>query len=214
MNLSNLINNLQNALNNNIVLDSKIYDIYGLTSPTSQNFLNVISKDMNVLEIGSFCGASTIPIALSAKKVYTVDNWQNIEINPVNDIFQKNIINPKKTFFENTKKYDNIVSLDGDIFSKTIFKQISNINTINNIDVIFYDGSHTMYDIITFIKLYEFLLENCILIIDDYNFLSVKDGIKIGLNNIKKTPIKTHIIETKKESKKTFWNGVGIYVFK
>jgi len=211
MTLQSKINLVNRAIKNSeySILDSSIYEIDGLTSPRSQNFLNLISLDQNVLEIGSFCGASTVAIANTAKNVVTVDNWEDKEVISIDKKFINIINNPKEVFKHNTIGYDNINSISGDIYSEAVFKQLIS----NSFDIIFYDGPHELEDIYTFFMLYETLLVDTILIVDDYNFDTVKEGINIGLDSIKIKPKWLEYIVTDGESKDTFWNGLEIIIF-
>jgi precorrin-6B methylase 2 len=209
VNVMTLQDKIEHALNTSATLPQSVYDTQGLTSPKSQGFLNLISKDMKVLEIGTFCGGSTVAIAESARSVVTVDNWEQIEVLSVDKTLRNYVSNPRKEFLKNTKNYNNISLIDGDVFSIEVFKALQ----IQEFDVIFYDGSHSTEDIFKFMLLYECMLQNTILIIDDYNFESVKTGIEIGLQNLKLKVKNKWLIDTGKESKDDFWNGISIFIF-
>ncbi len=211
MTLQDKINLVDRAIKNSeyLNLSDKIYNIDGLTSPRSQTFLNLLTIESKILEIGSFCGASTVAMAKNAKHITTIDNWQDVEVISVDKKYINSINNPKEVFIKNTKRYDNIVSIDGDIFSEVIFTKL----ITKKFDIIFYDGPHEIIDIYKFFMLYEDLFEEIILVIDDYNFDSVKEGIELGLSSISNQPIKQWLIETEGESKETFWNGLAIFIF-
>jgi len=209
MNVINLQDRVQNALNNKIELRQWVYDIHGLTSPKTQNFLNVLCSDMNVLEIGTFCGACTIPIALSASTITTIDSWEEQEVVSIEKKYQKYINKPKKVFLDNISGLDNITQIDGNIFSKGIFEKLYGCK----FDIIFYDGSHQLNDIVTFIVMYESLFKDSVLVFDDYNFETVDVGIEFGLENIKLKYKEKIDMKTKGESKNDYWNGLCVIIF-
>lgn len=213
MNLQNIKDTII-ALNIETNLSDRIYNLPGLTSPRSQTFLNRIAKDKNVLEIGSFCGASTVAMAESAKKVSTFDNWQNQETVAVLEKYQNIIINPKEEFLKNTKDYSNIDLYSYDIFKPDGFRKIYKLFEEDPFEVIFYDASHTQQDVITFLMLYQDIFKNCILVIDDYNFPEVQQAITFCTLENPNPPIKEFLIRTTGESKETFWNGIAIQIFK
>jgi len=185
------------------------YNICGLTSPKSQHFLNRICKNKNVLEIGYYKGASTVPMALSAKSVIAVDDLSMTETIPILNI---NIGNNNETFSENLKKYNvtNVTTIVGDIFSEEVFNTIKK----HTYDVIFYDASHTTEDILKFLILYESIINNTIVIFDDYNFESVQTVVDYFINIKRKYVIYKKEIITDGESLDDYWNGLGVYILK
>ena len=194
-------------------LPQNIYDLPGLTSKKSQNFLYNICKNKTVLEIGCFCGASTVAMAEGARKVYTVDNWKNIETVAVNNTFAQYISDPKQLFLNNILDYKNIELISEDIISAKALNIITNINTTNKLDVVFYDASHKYEDVLAFLMLYEGLFRNCILIVDDYNFVGVQDALSTYKKHCTKNLIKEYLINTFVEDNNNFWNGLAIQVY-
>jgi hypothetical protein len=212
MNLSEQINTIETLLSkNDFHLPEKIYNIYGLTSKTSQTFLNNICSNKNVLEIGTFYGASTFAMAYNNNStVLTVDNWEGTETIPVNSVFKKKMIfSAKDHFLEMKKNFSNIEYIEGDIFHQTTYQQL----ITKKFDIIYYDGPHDVESIIKFIMLYQPLFKECIVIFDDYNFESVKIGIDLSMNELKMDYKYKKEIITQGESKDTFWNGIGLFVF-
>lgn len=208
------IKNTTMALENkDIHLPQEIYNIPGLTSPRSQTFLNTISSNKNVLEIGTFCGASTVAMARSAKKVFTFDNWENQETVAVLEKYQNLIIEPKEEFIKNTHEYNNIEMFSMDVFSVEAYQKIHELNERYSFEVIFYDASHTYEDITKFLLLYEELFRDCILVIDDYNFPEVQQALTLCTQNNKVQPLKEFLIRTAGESKDHFWNGIAVQIF-
>lgn len=208
------IRNTESALESTATpLSQEIYNLPGLTSPRTQTFLNKISKDKNVLEIGTFCGACTIAIASSAKSVVTVDNWENQETVAVLEDYQHHIIDPKAEFFANIKGYNNIEMISGDIISVDVMRELIARNKEKHFDVIFYDASHDLVDMMKFLLLYQDFFRDCILVIDDYNFSDVKSAITYGTENYNIKPVKEYLIPTNGESKDHFWNGIAVQIF-
>jgi len=185
------------------------YNLCGLTSPKSQYFLHEVSKGKNVLEIGYFKGASTIPIALSAKSVTAIDSLIFTETIPVLDI---DIGDTTQTLENNLKKYKitNTKIINADIFSPEVYGALRS----QKFDVIFYDASHEVEDIFKFLVLYEKILNNAILILDDYNFESVQTAIDYFINTLNKKIVYKKEIFTESESKNDYWNGLGVFILK
>ncbi len=196
-----------------LTLPNKIYNIPGLTSPRSQTFLNKISKDKNVLEIGSFCGASTVAMATCATRVSTFDNWENQETVAVLEKYENIIIDPKAEFYKNTKEYSNIDMYSVDVFKKEGYSRIMELHKKKPFEVIFYDASHNQEDVTKFLMLYEELFQDCILVLDDYNFPEVQQALTLCTQNYQVPPLKEFLIRTAGESKDHFWNGIAVQIF-
>ena len=190
-------------------LPTFILEIPGLTSETSQSFLNTICSNgkYNVLEIGAYCGASSMAMLYNnIINLTVIDLWNTHEVKPNNSMIESiDIIDPKKEFLKNTKDY-NISILDGDAFSIEIFKELEKREKY---DIIFYDGPHDIESIIKFFLLYTpFVKDNGLIIVDDYNFYTVQEAIKIIKQEyFIKFKYEKKIL-TVGESKKTFWNGL------
>ncbi len=212
-NIVRIKNTLSALESKELTLPNEIYNLPGLTSPRSQTFLNKISQDKNVLEIGSFCGASTIAMASSAKHVSTFDNWENQETVAVLEKYENIIIDPKLEFYKNTKAYDNIDMYPFDIFKKEGYSRILELHKKNPFEVIFYDGSHKQEDVTKFLMLYEELFQDCILVLDDYNFPEVQQALTFCTKEYEVQPIKEFLIRTAGESKDHFWNGIAVQIF-
>lgn len=200
-----MIEDILQKTNNQIY---KKWNICGLTSPKSQHFLSLICKNKNVLEVGYYKGASTIPIASTAKYVLTVDNLSFIESVPIKNI---NIGNTNQTLEYNllTRNITNVDIINDNIFSENTFNKINKMN----FDIIFYDASHKIEDVFKFLMLYEKTLNNKILILDDYNFESVREAVNFFINTKSKVIKYKKEIITNSESLNDFWNGIGIFVF-
>lgn len=123
-------------------LPTFILEIPSLTSETSQSFLNTICSNgkYNVLEIGAYCGASSMAMLYNnIINLTVIDLWNTHEVKPNNSMIESiDIIDPKKEFLKNTKDY-NISILDGDAFGIEIFKELEKREKY---DIIFYDGPH------------------------------------------------------------------------
>ena len=209
--IKNTISALESTKRN---LTEEIYNLPGLTSPRSQDFLNKICQDKNVLEIGSFCGASTVAMAHSARKVSTFDNWKNQETVAVLKEYEDIIIDPQMEFLKNTKTYNNIDMYSMDIFERDCYDNIHELHKEKPFEVIFYDASHEQEDVTRFLMLYEELFQDTILVLDDYNFPGVAQALTFCTTNLENPPIKEFLIRTAGESKDHFWNGIAVQIFK
>jgi predicted O-methyltransferase YrrM len=195
-------------------LPDMVYNMHGLTSPTSQTFLNQLCDGYpkNVLELGCYCGASSVAMSYGNKiNLTVVDNWSEIEDKPADDSINfKHIENPRDEFLKNTALF-NIDIIEDDIFDVETNMQLIN----RDFDIIFYDGPHNIEMILGFMLLYSPLFKNeTVLVIDDYNFPSVQMGVEMAFDEIGHDIIKyKKEILTDGESKETFWNGLGIFIF-
>lgn len=201
------------ALENPNKIPYFINELHGLTSPKSQAFLNTIcsGEKLRVLEIGAYCGASSVAMLHNNDiELTVVDIWNEIETQPQNtNIDLGQVKNPKKEFLKNTKKYK-VDIIEGDAFSMEVFTELEKREKF---DIIFYDGPHDVESIIKFFLIYlNFAHKGTTIIVDDYNFHDVQYGIEgakkhIGIDfNFEKR------ILTGGESKLTIWNGLYICI--
>ena len=193
-----------------------ILNLEGLSGRKYRYFLNTLAKKINnpsYLEIGSWLGSTACSIMYNNKLSITcIDNWSQI--------FDDNN-NPSETFNLNTKK-----SLNKFISFKIIRKDFRKIiyDKINEtFNIFFYDGPHHYQDHYDAIKLAQKILKKeYILIIDDWNWLQVRNGTENALNDldleiISKIEIKTTQDDSKPliQGKSSEWhNGYGFFVIK
>lgn len=211
MNLSEQISLIEEALlKNEYNLPKEILDIYGLTSPRTQAFMNLIAKNNTVLEVGAFCGATTFAMAFdNNSRILTIDNWCGGDSIPVNGDFHNEGINPKEYFLSKIGEYKNVDYIEGDIFSREVYNEIIS----KKFDIIYYDASHELNDIICFMMLYYPMFKDSIIIFDDWNFESVRVGVNEALSELGLVYKYKKEILTNGESKETFWNGLSVFIF-
>lgn len=129
------------------------------------DMINSISntKEMTMIEIGSYIGESTILFAKNFKKVISIDPHFNYDEIDSNKYAHFNII--QNEYFKNISKFDNIQYI-----RKTSDDAINDI--IEKVDFVYIDGLHTYeqtkQDIINYKKV---IKNNGIIGGHDYNYL-------------------------------------------
>ena len=119
------------------------------------HFKNLKQKKINILEIGSFSGAS----AAAFSKYFPKSNIYCFDINISNFKFFSNRIH---VFGVDIKDHNRLL--------KTL-KKILNKDDLNNFDIIIDDGSHNLKDILMSIKFFfKYLSKKGLYIIEDFKF--------------------------------------------
>lgn len=120
----------------------KWYEISGFLEPEDATALQSICKGKIVLEIGSLFGRSTACIAEVAERVHAVDTFRSSGDGQQ----QLEEISTLRDFKTNTEGYSNIV-----IHVKTS-EEASREFDNESLDVIFIDGNHEYFDVMTDIE--------------------------------------------------------------
>lgn len=193
-----------------------IINIQGITSNKIKCLLNNICNidGTHYLEIGVFRG-STFCSAIYGNdiKATGIDNWSSPYLMP-NGISQKMTSylrsqpnNPKDEFLTNVKKFGKVGNIG--VYRANYLE--FDYSTIEPLDIIFYDGETKFYDQYTAIKkLIPHMSNNCILIVDDWNWQ--KEGALKALEESDLTITYQKNIYTNGEDSKDFWNGLGIFL--
>lgn len=114
----------------------------GWLSKSEGGFLAEITKDKMVLEIGSYCGRSTVFMAKRAAHVFAVDTFDG-----------RGTASPRDTlreFTENLKRYglyEKVTIVQGK--SADVVPSIPLMADYSPFDIVFIDGSHAREDVIT-----------------------------------------------------------------
>ena len=154
-------------------------------------------KNPKYLEIGSFTGSTACSASFKNNlKITCIDNWSQR--------FDQNI-NPEKEFNNNIKKCitpnSNFKVINSD-FRKVDFKKIGKFN------IFLFDGPHHLEDHIDGISMVQDALENkFILIIDDWNWVQVRDGTFLALDNLKLKIISQLEIRTTHDGSNSLCDG-------
>lgn len=100
------------------------------------------TKDMSIIEIGSFAGESSEIFAQYFNKVWCVDPWEYETADP---ILRPHIKQAEKEFNKLLEKYPNIIKI------KNYSLKFSKMNT-KKFDVIYIDGLHDYKNVLADIK--------------------------------------------------------------
>jgi len=216
-----LVSRVENALNKSLTGDSKLTDhtknIKGLTSVKVKNFLNILCEmeECRYLEIGAYQGA-TFSAALDGNNItaFAIDNFSGEGTHPMRKIedWGEDDYDVKTQFFENIRKVSSQSTIK--VFDEDI--QAFDVGKIDRtINILFYDGGHSEKEHYNVINKFLPILNNIfILIIDDWNWIQVKEGTTKGIsdNNLQ-VLLKKEII-TSGEDFNDYWNGLGIFVLR
>jgi hypothetical protein len=184
-------------------------NIPGLTAQRVLNLINALAKESNhYLEIGSFHGATTTAALLNNDiKVSCVDNWVASPQAQRDDIILPE--NSKEAFTKNIKtiKGDNSVTIfDCDLFE-------ANTDTINDVDLFYYDGPHDPETTKNALVYYSKTFANtCICIFDDANWEGVVHGANEGIQQAGLKVLYNKKILNDVEDKNSWWNGLYITI--
>ena len=204
-------------------LPSSIHEYKGFSGSYTRELYNRICSIPNCsyLEIGSWYGSSSISALYNNTVNATfIDNWsqfngnKNILINALEKKYKENkniLINALEKYKGNSK----YKLIEGDCWE-------IDTTQLSQYDVYLYDGPHTYSDQYNaIVKYYDCLKNNCIIMIDDWNWPDVQNGTrdgfkKVGANVIYSKEIVLPISDTidmpKHKGKNTWWNGIGIFV--
>jgi SAM-dependent methyltransferase len=154
---------------------------------------------ISYLEVGAWKGSSTISALYKNNcKATIIDNWSEFE-------------DPRKEFAENVSKYlDNQIQL--------IEEDSFNLKTIPMhapYDIYLYDGGHKVEEhekaIVDF---WHLLADTAIILIDDWDWESVKEGTNLGFKKVNANVVYTTEIASNQPcfARYQFWNGCGIFI--
>jgi len=146
------------------------------------------TKEINILEIGTFSGTSVIKFLelLPNSKACVIDKWENYNENNIDYLSSIKELNIEKVFYDNIKNVDiqdRVTVFKGD--SSSVLIELQNTHK-NYFDFIYVDGSHKMLDCYTDLLLsFNLLKKGGVLGIDDYlyNKETVLDSPYEGVNH-------------------------------
>jgi hypothetical protein len=168
-----LHNNLLKALAINTKLPDWIVNMPGMSGKKYRYLINnLISElpDPRYLEIGSWAGSTACAAAFKNKlNITCIDNWSQFG-------------GPKENFLENIKKISN-----DDIQFRFIEKDFREVDyrNIGKFNIYLFDGPHSRQDHYDGIASVQMALdETYILIIDDWNWESVRSGTQEAIEKV------------------------------
>jgi glycosyltransferase involved in cell wall biosynthesis len=196
---------IKNAENLHSNLCNDILNLDGMSGYMTRHFYNNICSlpNCNYLEIGVWHGSSSVS-ALYKNKINEcvfIDNWS---------LFQGN----KDIFYENVEKFNSenskINVIEGDCFSV-------DLKNLPEFDIYLYDGGHEYENQYKAIEYFlPKLKNNCIVLIDDWNWDEVKNGTLQAFTDLNVNIKYNYQIRTPQPhnefGKTNWWNGIGIFI--
>ena len=215
----NLIDTVKNALikskNNDSKISEKTKNLPGLTSEKVKHFINNLCElpDCKYLEAGVFQGSIFAAAVERNDLVATaIDNFSESSIIPMDSNVNINSEkgNNKEIFLRNIK--DLVLNKQVNIIDSNVFD--TNLNKISlKSNVIFMDIEHTYESHYNFLnKFYEKIDNTFVYVVDDWNWLQVRDATFKSIEDLKLKTLFKEEIFTKGEDKNDYWNGLGIFV--
>lgn len=172
-------------------LTQEILDLPGMSSPWNRHLLNLICENKTYMEVGTYKGSTLISATYqNGCKGLAYDDYRNKKFGD----HRQEVINKIQRF-----------DIDAELIIKDGLK-----HTNGSFDVIFYDGDHGRED--TFIAvthLWNHLNRGGYLIIDDYQFEEVTEGVEMGLKKLREFEV-TYLESQRKDDPETWWNGLAI----
>lgn len=185
-------------------INNEILNLTGMSSPKIRHFLNKLCENLNInyLEVGSFQG-STLCSALFNNKInqaFAFENFSEFNNQQNKTILLQNI--------EKFKNNTNTILIEDDFFQYSL-------NNINNIDIYFYDGVHTInHQYLHFNKIRNSLSDVAIILIDDW-FCEISKPREASLKAINDFGFNVHLFcELPKNNLDVinYHGGLGIFI--
>jgi len=215
----NLIDTVKNALikskNNDSKISEKTKNLSGLTSEKVKHFINNLCElpDCKYLEVGVFQGSIFAAAVERNDLVATaIDNFSESSIIPMDSNVNINSEkgNNKEIFLRNIK--DLVLNKQVNIIDSNVFETDLNKISLKS-NVIFMDIEHTYESHYNFLnKFYEKIDNTFVYVVDDWNWLQVRDATFKSIEDLKLKTLFKEEIFTKGEDKNDYWNGLGIFV--
>lgn len=163
------------------------------------------------LEIGAFQGATITAASYNNQhpesRFISIDNFSQAEqLSSESDTCRESV--------KNLQQLCGFEFREGDCWSKEVIDSIP-----NDINVYWYDGPHTEEDQYNAIVKYkDKLVEDCLILVDDYNWNCVKAGTINGIRDAKLKVKMHHELKARIEEGTTdadrlgWWNGIGLFI--
>lgn len=203
-------------INENTQEGSEILNYDGMSGTNTRHlYNNICSYDgfkVKYLEIGCWNGSSSISaVYKNACDALFIDNWS--QFNGNSDIFKNAIVK-----YTSNNKNTTCYLIENDCWNIDIKDMY-----MDSFNIYLYDGGHDVSDHYNALKYYYDVLEDVfIFLVDDWNWYSVRDGTMLAINDLKLHILFRHEEFVSEEdiknmpysnnSKKTWWNGIGIFV--
>lgn len=201
--VNHVVTCLQKAENNDSHITDDILNYKGMSGYKTRHFYNNICSlpDCRYLEIGTYHGSSSIS-ALYKNQIDAlfIDNWSLFD-------------GDKTIFYDAVGKYNTgsqVEVIDGDCWKVNLDKD-------KKFNVYLYDGGHDYDDHYkAIVNFHQHFDENCIVLIDDWNWEAVRRGTFDALRDLN-IPIKfKYEIFTPEPHYElgitNWWNGIGVFI--
>ena len=206
---------LTKSKNNESKISEKTKNLPGLTSEKVKHFINNLCElpDCKYLEAGVFQGSIFAAAVERNDLVATaIDNFSESSIVPMDSNVNINSEkgNNKEIFLRNIK--DLVLNKQVNIIDSNVFEADLNKISLKS-NVIFMDIEHTYESHYNFLnKFYEKIDNTFVYVVDDWNWLQVRDATFKSIEDLKLKTLFKEEIFTKGEDKNDYWNGLGIFV--
>jgi Mg2+ and Co2+ transporter CorA len=196
-----IIDSLDNAEKNISKINNKILDMEGMSGKQTRHFYNNICsmEDSRYLEIGTWKGSSVCSAMFENEMTCVcIDNWSEFG-------------GPKQEFllaFSSNK---------GNNDARFIEKNCWDVDTkeLGMFNIYMYDGNHTENSHYEAINHFKNCLDNeFIYLVDDWNWLDVKNGTLRSIRENNLSIIFHKEILTTEHINRGWHNGIGIFVLK
>ena len=198
-----------NAENNISKITSDIINMEGMSGVKTRHFYNNLlsHEDSRYLEIGTWKGSSVCSAMCGNKaNVVCIDNWSEFG-------------GPKNEFLVNFEKFKG--ENDASFIENDCYKV--DVSTLPKFNIYMYDGNHTNdshYKALT--HYYNCLDDMFIFIVDDWNWIDVRNGTLSAINNLNLKVLYEREIRLTYNNyhtpmplaKATWWNGIYVAILK
>jgi predicted O-methyltransferase YrrM len=222
-----LIAHIQSCFRDAHANRSKISDevkaLPGMSGTKTRHFYNNLGslRGVRYLEVGTWAGSSFISMLYkntdTIKHAVVIDNWSEFG-GPKEDFYK----NAKAIIGEDGELPKNVTVIEHDCY--TLTDDVKGAKKIKDIDIYLFDGPHTYEEHKNgVIKFWNKLRDRFILIVDDWNWSSVRNGTYDGIKQMGGRIVYQeevfHQTEGKGEghsamstAKTEFWNGISVFV--
>ena len=202
---------LANAEEGKSKINNEILEMYGMTGIKTRHFYNNLLsiKDSRYLEVGTWAGSSVCSAMFgNESKVVCIDNWSEFGGEDIKEIFLE--------YFDEYKGNNDATFIEDDCFNVKFGDD-------KRFNIYLYDGGHAYEEHYKAVSQFlEYLDDVFIFIVDDWNWLKVRNGTMDALKDSNLEVVwKREIILTENdehtplaEAKLNWWNGIAVFVIK
>lgn len=202
----NLVKHVERAIDAALQGDSKLSDealaLEGFSSATVRHFLNNLCRvpSTNYFEVGTFKGSTLIAASFRNPGRFTaVDNFSEFPTG-ARDEFQS----VRRRFKADCR----FAFFDANCWSPSLPRRLP-----KNVNVYFYDGSHSYQDHHrAFVHYHPVFANRFVAVVDDWNWPAVRQGTRDALAALGYSTLFEREFRTKSPFRDLWWNGLFIAV--